>query len=100
MSASFGTEIYKISTNVKIGVYTIVTEIFKQSQSLPHSPYLSSKLKYMYLYQQCINVVFTTLRVFYLQFDGSLLATGSYDGYARLWSTDGKIINKLLSSVY
>ncbi|KAK7090383.1 F-box-like/WD repeat-containing protein TBL1XR1 [Littorina saxatilis] len=27
--------------------------------------------------------------------DGSLLATGSYDGYARLWSTDGRLVNTL-----
>ena len=26
-----------------------------------------------------------------LQCDGSLLATGSYDGFARIWSTDGML---------
>lgn len=28
-------------------------------------------------------------------FDGSLLATGSYDGYARIWTTDGQIASTL-----
>ncbi|KAK3596640.1 hypothetical protein CHS0354_039817 [Potamilus streckersoni] len=27
--------------------------------------------------------------------DGTLLATGSYDGYARIWSTDGRLVNTL-----
>ncbi|XP_050392831.1 F-box-like/WD repeat-containing protein TBL1X [Patella vulgata] len=27
--------------------------------------------------------------------DGTLLATGSYDGYARMWSTDGRLVNTL-----
>lgn len=28
-------------------------------------------------------------------FDGGLLATGSYDGYARIWSTDGSLVSTL-----
>ncbi|XP_063698502.1 F-box-like/WD repeat-containing protein TBL1XR1 [Culicoides brevitarsis] len=28
-------------------------------------------------------------------FDGSLLATGSYDGYARIWTTDGSLASTL-----
>lgn len=27
--------------------------------------------------------------------DGSLLATGSYDGYARIWGTDGRLVSTL-----
>ncbi|XP_071951112.1 F-box-like/WD repeat-containing protein TBL1XR1 [Antedon mediterranea] len=27
--------------------------------------------------------------------DGSLLATGSYDGFARIWSTDGRLVSTL-----
>ncbi|XP_069103747.1 F-box-like/WD repeat-containing protein TBL1XR1-A [Argopecten irradians] len=27
--------------------------------------------------------------------EGTLLATGSYDGYARIWSTDGRLVNTL-----
>ncbi|KAK3095189.1 hypothetical protein FSP39_011197 [Pinctada imbricata] len=27
--------------------------------------------------------------------EGSLLATGSYDGYARIWSTEGRLVNTL-----
>lgn len=27
--------------------------------------------------------------------DGSLLATGSYDGYARIWSTEGRLVSTL-----
>ncbi|CAH4038762.1 unnamed protein product [Pieris brassicae] len=27
--------------------------------------------------------------------DGTLLATGSYDGYARIWTTDGKLVSTL-----
>ncbi|XP_038049958.1 F-box-like/WD repeat-containing protein TBL1XR1 [Patiria miniata] len=27
--------------------------------------------------------------------DGTLLATGSYDGYARIWSTDGRLVSTL-----
>lgn len=30
-----------------------------------------------------------------MQCDGSLLATGSYDGYARIWTTEGKLANTL-----
>jgi transducin (beta)-like 1 len=33
--------------------------------------------------------------VFYFQCDGSLLATGSYDGYARIWTTDGRLASTL-----
>lgn len=29
------------------------------------------------------------------QCDGSLLATGSYDGYARIWTTDGRLASTL-----
>lgn len=31
----------------------------------------------------------------YLQCHGQLLATGSYDGFARIWSTDGKLVSTL-----
>lgn len=27
--------------------------------------------------------------------DGNLLATGSYDGYARIWTTDGRLASTL-----
>jgi len=30
-----------------------------------------------------------------LQCDGTLLATGSYDGYARIWTTDGRLASTL-----
>lgn len=30
-----------------------------------------------------------------LQCDGTLLATGSYDGYARIWMTDGRLASTL-----
>lgn len=30
------------------------------------------------------------MSLYLLQCDGTLLATGSYDGFARIWSTDGK----------
>lgn len=33
--------------------------------------------------------------VIYVKCDGSLLATGSYDGYARIWMTDGRISSTL-----
>ena len=29
------------------------------------------------------------------QCDGTLLATGSYDGYARIWTTDGRLASTL-----
>jgi transducin (beta)-like 1 len=32
---------------------------------------------------------------FYGQCDGTLLATGSYDGYARIWTTDGRLASTL-----
>ena len=32
---------------------------------------------------------------FSLQCDGTLLATGSYDGYARIWTTDGRLASTL-----
>lgn len=32
---------------------------------------------------------------FYEQCDGTLLATGSYDGYARIWTTDGRLASTL-----
>ena len=32
---------------------------------------------------------------FVFQCDGSLLATGSYDGYARIWSTEGRLVSTL-----
>ena len=31
------------------------------------------------------------MKTYYLQGEGSLLATGSYDGQARIWSKDGKL---------
>ena len=31
----------------------------------------------------------------HLQCDGTLLATGSYDGYARIWTTDGRLASTL-----
>lgn len=31
----------------------------------------------------------------FLQCDGTLLATGSYDGYARIWTTDGRLASTL-----
>lgn len=31
----------------------------------------------------------------YFQCDGTLLATGSYDGYARIWTTDGRLASTL-----
>lgn len=30
-----------------------------------------------------------------MQCDGTLLATGSYDGYARIWTTDGRLASTL-----
>lgn len=33
--------------------------------------------------------------LFLLQCDGSLLATGSYDGYARIWTSDGRLASTL-----
>lgn len=40
------------------------------------------------------NVLYCSINVmklcFVFQCDGTLLATGSYDGYARIWGTDGK----------
>lgn len=48
--------------------------------------YLSTVLK-TYL----ISHTYTNL----LQCDGRLLATGSYDGYARIWTTDGTLASTL-----
>lgn len=31
----------------------------------------------------------------FLQCEGTLLATGSYDGYARIWTTDGRLSSTL-----
>lgn len=31
----------------------------------------------------------------FFQCDGNLLATGSYDGYARIWTTDGTLASTL-----
>ena len=32
---------------------------------------------------------------FFFQCDGLLLATGSYDGFARIWSTEGRLVSTL-----
>jgi transducin (beta)-like 1 len=41
----------------------------------------------------CANV--RILLSFHGQCDGTLLATGSYDGYARIWTTDGRLASTL-----
>lgn len=39
--------------------------------------------------------------LFVLQCEGTLLATGSYDGYARIWSTEGNyIIHQYINKGY
>ena len=33
--------------------------------------------------------------MYFFKCDGTLLATGSYDGYARIWTTDGRLASTL-----
>ena len=40
-------------------------------------------------------MIFQIFNFVLFQCDGSLLATGSYDGYARIWSTEGRLVSTL-----
>jgi WD40 repeat protein len=42
-----------------------------------------------------VRVLTLQFSLFYGQCDGTLLATGSYDGYARIWTTDGRLASTL-----
>jgi transducin (beta)-like 1 len=48
---------------------------------------------FLYLKRQIVRCVITEFFFFYC--DGTLLATGSYDGYARIWTTDGRLASTL-----
>lgn len=51
----------------------------------------------LYLLQpyEGLSLVDCSQVVFSFQCDGTLLATGSYDGYARIWMTDGRLASTL-----
>jgi WD40 repeat protein len=42
-----------------------------------------------------IIIIYYLLLFVFLQCDGSLLATGSYDGFARIWTTEGRLASTL-----
>ena len=48
-----------------------------------------------YLIVYCIQSLVHGSVLCIIQCDGTLLATGSYDGYARIWSTEGKLASTL-----
>ena len=48
-----------------------------------------------YLIVYCIYSLVHGSVLCIIQCDGTLLATGSYDGYARIWSTEGKLASTL-----
>lgn len=57
----------------------------------------------MFIFIILSHLQFSSHVFFCLQSDGSLLATGSYDGYARIWTKDGgekMTVCFLFSSVY